>query len=388
MGDAGPQTPPPVLAQGHSALNTLEAQDAPPLREIKVLVTGFGPFKSFLVNPSWLIASALPDELCPPNSFSSSHPSKATYKIRLILHPSAIRVSYSTVSEIVPELIRLHDPDYILHIGMAGGRDCYSLETRAHRDGYRIKDVDNGDGYLCGECRWKKEGVPDVLYTGWDEGDVLRRWERGVEESLRRKGFLGPAMTMVSNGGTGEKEGEEDGPKQATGTGTGTGFVWGRHVDPNANASVTERRAEENRKKAAVKLSRDAGRFLCEYALYESLSRRWVEAHKVAEEGGQGLLKEQRQDSNRSGLRPWPQTTSLASERLGKVAFLHVPGWTGVEDINRGVMIAEEAVRALVGSWEDGFRRDGNARGSGSGSGSGMVGKVGFTEQNSEAQRR
>jgi hypothetical protein len=259
------------------------------------------------------------------------------------------------------------------------------LETRAHRDGYRIKDVDNCDGYLCGECRWKKEGVPDVLYTGWDEGDVLRRWERGVEESLRRKGFLGPAMTTVSNGGTGEKE-EGDGAKQVTGTGTGagTGFVWGRHVDPNANASVTERRAEENRKKAAVKLSRDAGRFLCEYALFESLSRRWVEAQKVAEEGGE--QQRQRQDSNRSSLHPWPQTTSLASERLGKVAFLHVPGWTGVEDINRGVMIAEEAVRALVGSWEDGFRRDGNV--SESGNGSGMVGKVGFTEQNSEGQRR
>jgi hypothetical protein len=42
MGDAGPQTPLPVLAQGHSALNTFEAQDAPLLREIKVLVTGFG----------------------------------------------------------------------------------------------------------------------------------------------------------------------------------------------------------------------------------------------------------------------------------------------------------------------------------------------------------
>jgi hypothetical protein len=250
------------------------------------------------------------------------------------------------------------------------------LETRAHRDGYRIKDVDNGDGYLCGECRWKKEGVPDVLYTGWDEGDVLRRWEQGVEESLRRKGFLGPVMTAVSNGGTGEKE-EGGGAKQATGTGTGTGFVWGRHVDPIGNASVTERRAEENRKKAVVKLSRDAGRFLCEYALYESLSRRWVEAQKVAEEGGQG------QDSNQSSLHPWPQKTGLASERSGKVAFLHVPGWTGVEDINRGVMIAEEAVRALVGSWEDGFRRDGNV----SGSGSGMVGKVGFTEQNSEGQR-
>lgn len=308
------------------------------------------PFKSFLINPSWLIASALPDDLSPDCG---------KYKIKLLIHPSAIRVSYSTVSETVPELIRLHDPDFILHIGMAGGRDCYSLETRGHRDGYRIKDVDNLDGYLCGECKWKRDGVPPLLYGMWDEDDVLRRWENGVQRELAARGFLGPVDEKLKT----SNSDHETSTGTGTGAGAGANFGWGNHhqnqsvasASANANASATERRAEENRKRAVVKLSRDAGRFLCEYALFESLSYRWMEAQKHKRSGQTGDNK--------------------VHERLGKVAFLHVPGWTGVEDINRGIMVAEEAVKALVGSWEDGLRRKAEgADGSG------------FTTQNSEVR--
>ncbi|KAK4941270.1 hypothetical protein LTR10_018806 [Elasticomyces elasticus] len=330
MGDAGPPTPPPFLAGAATALNTVEAQDAHPLREVKVLVTGFGPFKSFLINPSWLIASALPDELYPITESAG----KPAYKIKLIIHNEAIRVSYSVVAEIMPTLIAQYNPDYIVHIGMAGGRDCYSLETRGHRDGYRIKDVDCNDGFLAGEAVWKKEGVPDVLAVRWDELDVLSRWQRGVKDGLESRGFLGKAS------------GKEDETPIMPGT---------------PMFMVTTNRAEENRRKAVVKLSRDAGRFLCEYALFASLSRRWLDADPQAGD------QESRPDEANG------QDKELARERLGKVAFLHVPGWTGVEDVNRGVMIAEEAIRALVGSWEDGRR----SRASGQGA-------TGFTNQHSE----
>lgn len=290
------------------------------------------PFKSFLINPSSLIASALPDELYPTSTDPVS--GKAAYRIKLIVHPDAIRVSYRVVSEIVPTLISQHDPDYIVHIGMAGGRDCYSLETRAHRDGYRIKDVDCCDGFQCGEAVWKKEGVPDVLTVRWDEADVLARWEKGVQNGLETRGFLGRAA------------GDNDQTPIVPGT-------------PLFN--VHTNRAEENRRKAVVKLSRDAGRFLCEYALFESLSRRWLDAATLPEAGHEQEVRLKTDSQN------------LAQERLGKVAFLHVPGWTGVEDVNRGVMIAEEAIRALVGSWEDGRR-----------SGAGGEAPKGFTNQHSE----
>lgn len=262
---------------------------------------------------------------------------------------------------------------------MAGGRDCYSLETRAHRDGYRIKDVDDSDGFSCGELAWKREGVPDCLLVHWDEDDVLRRWEQGVEKGLVERGFLtnGPALASTVPL-----------PKGFTGP---IKTVWGTVGAPPVS------RAEENRKKSVVKLSRDAGRFLCEYALFESLSRRWIDAmhykRPATDAPPQSPISKSStnkpQRSSPSHGRPSSSSSQpaipaaadpgevaqdsaasnethrrrdLALERLGKVGFLHVPGGTGVEDINRGAMIAEEAIRALVGSWEDGYRRDRKAK--------------------------
>lgn len=47
MGDAGPPTPPPGLAHGARLADAVEAHPAP-LREVKVLVTGFGVSLFFL----------------------------------------------------------------------------------------------------------------------------------------------------------------------------------------------------------------------------------------------------------------------------------------------------------------------------------------------------
>lgn len=322
--------------------------------------------------------SALPEELYPPASNTSADGKAKTppYKITLIIHPSAIRVSYSTVSTLVPNLVKQHSPDFILHIGMAGGRDCYSLETRAHRDGYRIKDVDDADGFTWGEGRWKKEGVPDVLYVAWDEQDVLRRWEQGVQTGLAERGFLGRAaqdkvradQLLLDNALS------SSGPRPAIHPARGgdANVMWG-----TGNMPVSSSRADDHRRKGTVKLSCDAGRFLCEYALFESLSRRWLDAQQSRESEN-----DDQEPGSSDSARDAPATSSIAPsatdadtvhppttvadaalplplERLGKVAFLHVPGWTGVEDINRGVMVAEEAIRALVGSWEAGNRRGG-----------------------------
>lgn len=262
---------------------------------------------------------------------------------------------------------------------MAGGRDCYSLETRGHRDGYRIKDVDDNDGFSCGELVWKREGVPECLLVHWDEDDVLRRWEQGVERGLLERGFLASGSTPP----TSAVNTTIPLPKGFTGP---IRTVWG-----TVGGSVS--RAEENRKKGVVKLSRDAGRFLCEYALFESLSRRWIDAMRYkTPDAGKPLSSSQAPSSSPPNLAQSKSSTlepdtvksstaeselqdqesqatstnnhkrTLALDRLGKVAFLHVPGWTGVDDINRGVMIAEEAIRALVGSWEDGYRRDRKAK--------------------------
>lgn len=336
------------------------------------------PFKSFLINPSWLIASALPDKLYPdattPDS-PSNNPSP--YKIKIVIHPSPIRVAYNTVSTVFPDLLAQHDPDFILHIGMAGGRDCYSLETRAHRDGYRIKDVDDADGFSCGEVAWKREGVPDCLLVAWDEDEVLRRWETGVERGLQTRGFLNAPDVPLPKG--------VPSPMKS---------VWGTVGGPPIS------RAEEHRKKSVVKLSRDAGRFLCEYALFESLSLRWVDANKYKQstQSQSPSSPPSPQSSKPANITNEPSSTTdsaearhhhdhhrrdLALERLGKVAFLHVPGWTGTEDVARGAMVAEAAIRALVGSWEDGYRRDRRALAHDAVA-EGKKSEAKFTDQNSE----
>jgi len=182
---------------------------------------------------------------------------------------------------------------------MAGGRDHYTLETIAHRDNYKIKDVDDRDGGKEGEHVWKKEGVPETLAVGWDEVDVLRRWEGELYEVEGRMGLADSTPIFAAAGGL------------IISRGSG--------------------------RKSVVRLSRDAGRFLCEFSLMESLSRRWLEAREEHD----GHVKQSRE---------------------GKVAFLHVPGGYAVDDVARGRRVAEAAIRSLVASWEEGRRRKEDAQ--------------------------
>lgn len=237
------------------------------------------------MNPSFLITSRLPatlDLAAEPQSVAGG----AAIKIHILAHPAALPVSYPFVANHLTGLIETYDPDYILHIGMAGGREYYTLETLAHRDGYRIRDIDGRDGYRAGEERWKAEGLPGVLEVGWGLRDVERRWraELGLDAA--------PEGVLYGGEGRARTVGGEE---------------------------------------AKVRLSTDAGHFLCDFTIFESLSRRWLAARR----------------------------DPRAGERVGKVAFLHVPGDTTGAGVARGIRVTEAAIRALVGSWENGARNDG-----------------------------
>ncbi|KAK4105420.1 peptidase C15, pyroglutamyl peptidase I-like protein [Parathielavia hyrcaniae] len=203
-----------------------------------VLVTGFAPFKrDYPVNPSWEIARSLPDWLHPlrakaprlpssshpqhspltsfppttttSSSSTSPHPSTTTSPgnvpprpapplpaVRILTHPSPIRVTYATVRDLVPRLWDLDGTthpgrpgiDAVIHIGMAGPRLFYSIERRGHRDGYCMPDVDGllpEGGTVGREGKGDGEGkrlVPGELETDFDIEDVLGRW-RGYAPS-------------------------------------------------------------------------------------------------------------------------------------------------------------------------------------------------------------
>lgn len=135
---------------------------------------------------------------------------------------------------------------------MAGGRSFYTVETRAHRDGYKLRDVDGND--MEDDIVWR-EGFqsPEILYSDLDAGgDVYERWRRYMEG-----------------------------------------------LDRGAD----------------VRVSDDAGRYLCDFIYYSSLVEAWGE------------------------------------EKDMKVLFLHVPGDTDEAAVERGRRVAVGLIRAMVESW-------------------------------------
>lgn len=148
---------------------------SPAKREVTVLVTGFGPFQGkYPVNPSFEIARSLPQEL-PPLVLDGT-------KVNIIPYATPIRVSYEEVRQSVPKIHEalLDRVDLVLHIGMASGRNFYTLEQIGHRDGYhKNKDVDGrilpeDDGVL------RFADCPAAMTTSLNYPEILRKWQMAV----------------------------------------------------------------------------------------------------------------------------------------------------------------------------------------------------------------
>lgn len=138
------------------------------------------------MNPSWEIAKNLPPFLPPPKQAAAGKSTVADHPpVRILVHPTPIRVAYKTVRELVPKLWEGRKIDYMIHIGMASGRRFYSVERRGHRDDYLMRDVD--DQLLRDDERarqegdkWVWNGVPDELLTGTNIDDIWRRWRAAL----------------------------------------------------------------------------------------------------------------------------------------------------------------------------------------------------------------
>lgn len=162
------------LGQPQQGANGTSEPNGLHTRVFTILVTGFGPFQEkFPVNPSFEIAVRLPGRLPSTQSHTA---------VRIIQHPSPIRVSFDSVRELVP---KLHDEhagsiDAVLHIGMASGRKHYCIERYAHRDGYvKNKDLDgkippsNEGSTIFADC-------PAKMTTSLDYDDILQNWQTNV----------------------------------------------------------------------------------------------------------------------------------------------------------------------------------------------------------------
>ncbi|MCJ1295183.1 hypothetical protein MMC34_006745 [Xylographa carneopallida] len=196
-----------------------------------------------------------------PPTLSTSTPSSRP--IHIHAHPTPIPVSYAAVRELLPALLF---PAPKLPISKAPKPNfdlTLLIGVAPSRSDYSFETQARRDGY-------SKE---DVRGRTW-EGDRL--WERA---------YKAPEML-----GTGVRKGE----------------VW--------------RRWREGLLDIPLRLSTDAGHYLCEFIYYTGLVEYW------------------RRDPE--GERP--------------VLFLHVPKGLEAEDIDRGRKVAEALIQAVVGSWEEG----------------------------------
>ncbi|KAI9926918.1 hypothetical protein ASPWEDRAFT_120829 [Aspergillus wentii DTO 134E9] len=276
MGDYGPGVQPPTAPlAGNPPLLSSDAD------EVSVLVTGFGPFKTNLVNASYLIASSLPSSFTfPAAPTSPDEPAPAPHRVSIHVHPSPIPVAYSTVRETVPGIIddytKAHGgrrPDIVIHMGIASTRAYYSVETKAHRDSYNISDVKGLAGYEDGEKLWRQLRLPSVLQAGRSDTSSASQSSQVVKPRANPHPPDGDFLA-----------------------------VWKSLVAPGTD----------------VRISEDAGRYLCEFIFYTSLAQ--------AYQAGQ--------DRN--------------------VVFFHVPGACDDEAIERGKNVAIAMIKSFVACWFDG----------------------------------
>jgi hypothetical protein len=149
---------------------------------IKVLVTAFGVGGRFDSKPELMtvamgsqshhIAALLPQTL----------PSDPAVEI-IIYTP--LKVSYSDVSTQLPRLLEKHQPDIVLHIGLAGGRKHYAIERSSLRGRYIYRDAD-GSGLTQEENdEIFPNDTPECIVTGYDYDKVFEAWWQGCKRDVK-----------------------------------------------------------------------------------------------------------------------------------------------------------------------------------------------------------
>ncbi|KAL4973854.1 hypothetical protein BDW66DRAFT_141274 [Aspergillus desertorum] len=275
MGDSG---------SGVHSSSTPLARDFPSSpaepEEISVLVTGFGPFKSNVVNASYLIATALPPSISLSTDTFEGTP--AVRRIAIHVHPSPISVAYSAVRTTIPsmmdEYVKTHGrhPDIVIHMGIAATRNYYSIESKAHRDAYNMPDNLGRAGYEDGEKLWKDKTLPHVLTPG--RSDPATEPVVKLDLTSSRTNILNP------------------------------------HPPDNEFLKTWQAFSPAG---ADIRISEDAGRYLCEFIFYTSLS------------------------------------LALQEGRNRSVAFFHVPSSCRDADVEIGKEVAIALIKALVSHWVD-----------------------------------
>jgi hypothetical protein len=220
------------------------------------------------------------------------------------------------VRKTVPEIIEAfeldHDgrpPDIIIHMGMASQRHYYSLETRARSYGYTVTDVDGEIGFRDGEAIWKKAGLPDVLQPGPASSPSSSSIAGGTTELEELSTTAIDSETADVTTAMSQVTLSESDP--AISVATSKSSINPRPLD----LKLLHTWHSHLPYVVDLRLSHDAGRYLCEFIYYTSLAH----AYQAKRDRG--------------------------------VVFFHVPGWTDERGLARGKDVTVALIKALVEDW-------------------------------------
>lgn len=176
-------------------------------------------------NPSYEIVCRLPQTLRLGN-------------VTIIAHPEPIPASYHKIAEVVPKLIAEHDPDIVVHMGLAVERDYFAVEQTAPKEGYHeIPDIARRVFTRAeNKARFGKSAAS--LATELPLEQVVESWQDSVAQARLKLPSSSSAL------GTG---------KAPTGGKKGTKGI------------------KDEQKHVEVRLSDDVGTYVCGFIYYLSL---------------------------------------------------------------------------------------------------------------------
>ncbi|XP_017321967.1 pyroglutamyl-peptidase 1 [Ictalurus punctatus] len=97
-----------------------------PCKPELIVVTGFGPFRQYLVNPSWEAVKGL---------------KRMGFGANIEIHTVEIPVCYSKAQQAIVEIWHNLKPKVAIHVGIASGTNSIILEQTGKNTGYKDRDV-------------------------------------------------------------------------------------------------------------------------------------------------------------------------------------------------------------------------------------------------------
>jgi pyroglutamyl-peptidase len=119
-------------------------------------------------NPSWEIVALLPSLIEEPS---------LSVPIRIITQSAPLEAVYQTLLSTVPPLLEKHNPDFVIHIGLAADRNYFAIEKGAERDGYHQIPDEERKVVTRAEAKRIWGNSPARLDSSIHVDNVVTRWQ-------------------------------------------------------------------------------------------------------------------------------------------------------------------------------------------------------------------